>query len=451
MSLYQSIVQSFLPPGQSELKSYLVRGAAGSLSFKIINTGLVLVSGILLARLLGAQNYGYYAYAMSLIQLMTIPTVMGLPQLVLREISAYYARKDYGRMRGLLIRANQFVFGMSVFLMVVAAAIATAFSGHLAPEGVQTFLISLLLLPLLGLTTLRLAVLRGLRYILSGLAPELLIKPVVFIFLLVAAFFMIGQEVTPQLAMVFQVAAAGFAFFIGAVFLVRSMPSQVKAMDAVYDTRLWFKSALPFMFLGAMQLVNQRTDIVMLGFFRPMEEVGIYRAVVQGATLVSFVLISANMVLAPIISGLYTRGKLNQLQRLVTISARGILYLTLPVVLFLLIGGHWVLSFLFGAEFGAGANALRILCAGQLVNAVTGSVSIILNMTGHEKYALRGVALAAGSNIALNLLLIPQFGIEGAAAATAASMAILNVLLCWWVYKHVGVVSLAFKRLAVHN
>ena len=153
MSLYQSIVQSLLPPGQSELKSYLVRGAAGSLSFKIINTGLVLVSGILLARLLGAQNYGQYAYAMSLIQLMTIPTVMGLPQLVLRETSSYYARKDYGRMRGLVIRANQLVFGISVLLVVVSAAIAATFSGHLAPEGVQTFLISLLLLPLLGLTT----------------------------------------------------------------------------------------------------------------------------------------------------------------------------------------------------------------------------------------------------------------------------------------------------------
>jgi O-antigen/teichoic acid export membrane protein len=229
------------------------------------------------------------------------------------------------------------------------------------------------------------------------------------------------------------------------------MPAPVKAMAAVYDTQLWLKSALPFMFLGAMRLVNQRTDIIMLGFFRPIEEVGIYRAVVQGATLVSFVLISINMVLAPIISGLYTQGKLHQLQRLVTISARGILFLTLPLVLFLLIGGHWILSFLFGVEFGAGANALRILCAGQLINAVTGSVGIILNMTGHEKYAVRGVAVAAGANIVLNLLLIPQFGIEGAAAATATSLVIWDVLLCWWVYKHVGVVSLAFKRLAVNN
>ena len=172
----------------------------------------------------------------------------------------------------------------------------------------------------------------------------------------------------------------------------------------------------------------------------------------QGATLVSFVLISINMVLAPIISGLYTQGKLHQLQRLITISARGILFLTLPLVLFLLIGGHWILSFLFGAEFGLGANALRILCAGQLINAVTGSVGIILNMTGHEKYAVRGVAVAAGANIALNLLLIPRnLVLKGAAAATATSLVIWDVLLCWWVYKHVGVVSLAFKRLAIQE
>ena len=267
MSLYQSIVQSFLPQGQSELKFYLVRGAAGSLSFKIINTGLVLASGILLARLLGAKNYGHYAYAMSLIQLMTIPTVMGMPQLVLRETAAYHARKDYGRMRGLLIRANQFVFGMSVFLVAVAIAVGIAFSEYLAPEGFQTFLISLLLLPLLGLITVRLAVLRGLRYILSGLAPELLIKPVVFIILLSSAFFMIGQDITPQLAMIFQVTAAGLAFLIGAVFLMRCMPAPVKAMAAVYDTQLWLKSALPFMFLGADAACESTDRYYYAGFF----------------------------------------------------------------------------------------------------------------------------------------------------------------------------------------
>jgi len=447
MNLYQYIMQLFLPGEQGQLRSYLIRGSAGSLGLKILNTGLVLVSGILLARLLGAKNYGHYAYAMALIQIMTIPTVMGMPQLVVRETAAYHARKDYARMRGLLVRANQFVFAVSVLLMVIAAAVAKVFSGHFTPEGFQTFLISLLLLPLLGLKTVRLAVLRGLRYILLGLSPELFFKPVVFILLLSSVFFLTPHDLTPQLAMIFQVTATGLAFLIGAVFLVRCMPSQVKARDAIYDTQLWLKSALPFMFLGAMRLVNQRTDIIMLGFFRPMEAVGIYRAVVQGATVVSFVLLSVNMVLAPIISGLYAQGKLNQLQRLVTISARGVLVLTLPIALFLIFGGQWALSFFFGAEFGAGANALRILCIGQLVSAGMGSVGIILNMTGHEKYALSGVAVAAGANIVLNLLLIPQFGIDGAAAATAASIIIWSVLLCWWVYQDVGIVSLAFKRL----
>ena len=76
-----------------------------------------------------------------------------------------------------------------------------------------------------------------------------------------------------------------------------------------------------------------------------------------------------------------------------------------------------------------------------------GSVGIILNMTGHERYAASGAAVGALSNIFLNVLLIPRFGISGAATATAISLAVWNLLLVWWVYKHVGILSTAFGEI----
>ena len=446
ITLYESIVQMFVATPRKGLKSYLVRGSAGALVLKVSNTGLVLVSGILLARLLGVRGYGNYAYAMALVQVISVPVVMGLPQFIVRAIAAYHVQKNFGRMRGLLVRANQFVFGVSILLAVVAAGLAIVFADRLDVAGWQTFLISLMLLPLLGLNNLRMAALRGLRHVVTGLMPEMIIRPVLFILLIVAGYFILPNGISPQAAMSFQVLATGVAFIALFFLLARLLPVPAKNAESIYETRAWLKSILPFMLLGAMQLINNRIDIIMLGIFCPIEDVGIYRAVVQGSTLVIFVLAASNQVLAPVISGLYAENDIEKLQRLVTISARFILAGTLPIVLFLYIGGPWLLSALFGAEFATGAFALRILCVGQLVNATMGSVGIILNMTGHEKYAVRGVAIAAIANIGLNALLIPPFGLSGAAAATAISLVIWNLLLAWWVYNRVGVLSTAFGR-----
>ncbi len=433
------------PGSPDSLKNHLVRGSVGNLTLKICNTFLTLLTGIILARLLGAGGYGTYAYALALINLITIPTAMGLPQLVVRHTAECHVRKDYGRMRGLLIRANQLVFGLSVCMAVIAVIASLAFADRFSAAGLQTFLIALILLPLLGLTNLRMAVLRGLRYVVVGTMPEMLVRPTVFILLLLAVYFFLPHRLSPQSAMLFQVLATGVAFGVGVFFLLHRLPGEVKGTVPVYETKVWLKSALPFMFIGTMQLINNRTDIIMLGMFRSIEDVGIYRAVVQGAGLVIFFWGAINTVMAPTISNLYSQKDLKRLQRVVTIATRTILLGTVPIILIMVIAGNWLLATLFGTEFSGGTNALRILCLGQLVNAGTGVVGLLLSMTGHERDVAIAVFISAMLNIILNLILIPQFGMEGAATATAISLAVTNLLLAWWVYKRIGILSTAFN------
>ena len=84
---------------------------------------------------------------------------------------------------------------------------------------------------------------------------------------------------------------------------------------------------------------------------------------------------------------------------------------------------------LFGASFSSGETALRILALGQIVNIATGFPGMILIMVGESGRVTRSVAIGAIVNLALSLVLIPRFGASGAAAATAASIAITNILL----------------------
>jgi len=435
---------------KNSVRSHLIKGSVGSFILKSCGLLLQLTAGILIARSLGASGYGTYAYALAIINLLTIPTVIGLPLLITRNVAVYQVKNEYALMRGLFIRANQAVLILSLIMGLIAFFISLTIINGINNVRLQTFLISLILLPILALKNLHMATLRGLRHVVLSLIPEMLIRPGFFIILLLIGIVFLPSSRSPQLVMIFQVSAASIAFFWGIVFLLHALPEEAKVAISEFETRIWLKSAIPFMFLGGMQIINRRTDIVMLGIFRSIEEVGIYRAVTQGATIVTFVLTAVNMALSPIVATLYAKGDKERLQRVVTYSARAILAGTFPIILIFIFFGRWLLVTLFGQEFGEGTTALSILCIGQFVNASMGSVALILNMTGHEKDAARGVAIAAVLNIFINALLIPKFGMEGAAIASAISLITWNVLMLLWVYKKIGVVSSVFGKNIIH-
>ena len=95
----------------------------------------------------------------------------------------------------------------------------------------------------------------------------------------------------------------------------------------------------------------------------------------------------------------------------------------------------------------ASGSALKILCIGQLVNASVGSVGVLLDMTGNEKDSAGAIGLGAGANVALNALLIPRYGVEGAAIATATSIVIRNILLSVRVRQRLNISPTIFGKI----
>jgi O-antigen/teichoic acid export membrane protein len=101
----------------------------------------------------------------------------------------------------------------------------------------------------------------------------------------------------------------------------------------------------------------------------------------------------------------------------------------------------------FGAEYESAYVPLVILCVGQLVNASMGSVGALLNMTGHERDTTKSILVAAVVNVALNLSLVPHWGIIGAAVATASTLTVWNLIMWHKVRARIGIEpSLFFRR-----
>ncbi|PSJ23335.1 flippase [Halomonas sp. ND22Bw] len=386
---------------------------------------------VVLARVLGAGGYGVYAFALSFIMLLAIPAQVGLPHLVVRETAKAQANQNWGVMRGLWRWGNHYVMLFSLG-MAILGLIALWLAGDWLGESRRNTLgVGLALVPLIALGNIRGAALRGLRKVILGQLSEIVLRPTLTL-LLVTAVFLVWQyfSPTPVLAMGLHAVAALMAFLIGAALLIRERPSGLRARPKPeYQSRYWRKAAIPMAILVGLQLINAHADILILGVFREDDEVGVYKVVVQVATLVVFGLQSVNQVVQPHFARLYEEGDMSRLQKLVTSSARVILLIAIPPTIVMILWGAPLLELLFGSEYRVGYLALGILGVGQLINASMGSVGILLNMTGHERDTLQGVALAAAVNVVLNIILIPNFGMAGSAIATAVSISIWNILL----------------------
>lgn len=195
--------------------------------------------------------------------------------------------------------------------------------------------------------------------------------------------------------------------------------------------------SIPMMFSATFIFITNWTDIFMLGAMVTKAEVGIYNAAYKLAILSLVVIHAVNTVLAPKISQLYSENNIDQIKNEVQKATKIITYITIPVVLVLIIFRKHLLL-LFGEEFVNGERVLLIVSVGLLINALSGSIGIIMNMTKHQKELRTFTFIGAVINVFLNYILIKKFGINGAAIASLISSILLNSLCIWYIKKHLG-------------
>lgn len=426
------------------IEAEVVREAGWSFGFKSVKTALNFLATVLLARVLGAKGYGIYAYAYAWMMMLSMPVQSGLPDLVVRETARGLAGHRPDRVKGAWIWSGGVVAVLSLIIVLGVGPFLIAWQGGLhTPQG-QTMAWALALVPLMAQGNLLGGALRGLGEIVVGQLPEFVIRPGFFMLLLAGGVLGLARPFTASIAMVFQVVASLLAFLIGAWLLAQRTPPAVRHASPVVESRGWLVSSVIFALITGFAVVNNQIGTIILGILETPEKVGIFRVAAQVAMLAAFGLHAINMVVAPRFASLYAERRMDRLQQLATGSARIVLASSVLLTGIFLLIGRTFFQKIFGAEFNAAYAPLLILLAGQTVNAMAGSVGFLLNMTGHERDTAKGMGIAVVSNLMLNLVLIPRWEVEGAAAATAVSMALWNGLLWWSVRKRLGINSLAF-------
>lgn len=424
----------------------LASGAVGVTAMRVAAIGLSFVTAALLARLLGSEGYGIYAYTMAWVGLLVIPANAGLPAVLTRELAAGQAVASWGMLRGLLRWSEGVVLALSTALTLVAGLIAWVFLSH-QPETLHALWLAFASLPFAAMMRLKQASLRGLHFVTLSQLPELIVRPVLLIMLVLLAYALFGQQVGSLWVIGCYTFTMALMHLYSTRLLSRALPKALSEATAGFEVRRWVRSAFPFLLINGMYVMATYTDTLMLGMLRGAEEAGVYAVVSQGAQLILFVVMSISLGVEPLISKFYAEGRLEHLQRLLRENARTAFLFTLPIAAILILFGHLFLA-IFGPEFVRGRVPLIILSLGYLGTTTLGFAHHTLSMTKYERITAVGVGAGALLNVTLNALLIPPLGVTGAAVATAISLIFRHVVYAVLVRRklRLNTTIFAFKR-----
>ncbi|MDP4546877.1 oligosaccharide flippase family protein [Marinobacter sp. MDS2] len=425
------------------LKAQLIKSFMGVGAMKLFSIPIGLATSIILARTLGPEGFGQYAFVIALIPLIALPVSGGLPQLLTREVATFAHSKSWSLYRGALRASHVWVFFVAAAILIGYWVLGVVL--QLLPSDAKWSLlpIALMMVPLSGLAAVRTGTIKGLGFPAYAEIPGQLIQPVVMLVLFTVL--ALYGDLDAKSAIWSQVAGGAVIFLIASWMFFKIQPSDAKGVAATYQVGRWKRALLPFSMIALVSTFNAQIGIIALGFLSADEQVAAMRVAERGGQFVAMSLMLVNMVIAPYIVGAYRDGDQVLLQNLARKSARGSLFLALPVAGILIVGGDPLIRLAFGEEYATISYwPVVIIAIGQLINVFFGSVGHLLSMSGYERFTLGGQVIAVLINIVFCILLIPRFGAVGAAVSVALSIVVWNLVLAYFVLKKLNIRPAAF-------
>lgn len=417
--------------------------AIATLAVRITAIGVEFLAMLLLARLLGAADYGKYALAMSVVAIAAVPAMLGFDRLLIREMATMQAASAWGTMKGLLTRAAQ-ATALASLLIVGLLSLAAVAPGT-AVSGMRLALaFAAALAPVIAFVRIQQAALQGLGHVAAGLTAESLVQPlalIALVFGLVVAGPLRADSVT---ALTLQVCASGAALVAASLLLRRRLPAPVAEAPAHFRGREWLASSTIFMWLVGMSAALVNVDTLLVGALLGPSEAGAYRVASQCAMFVGFPLAAVSIATAPTIASLHAQGRHLELGRRLRSAARVIFAVAAAIAVIAALAGRPLLAAV-GSGFEHAFPAMLILVATYLVHAAMAASTYLLFMTAHERLAAAIFTGGVAFHVVLGMLLIPRFGLSGAAGAAGASLTLVSAASAMLAWKLTGINATIFS------
>jgi O-antigen/teichoic acid export membrane protein len=413
------------------------RVASAAFLIRVVSAAVIYLSQVLLARWMGTFEFGIYVYVWTWVLLFGGLFDLGLAQGAQRFIPEYIERKQPDLLRGFLSGSRWLVAGVATIAAVLAAG-----SVFLIAPWIDD--LACICLPLYALRSVQDGIGRSFNWVGLSLLPPYILRPLlllVFLGVPHAAGFRL-EATGALLALV----ASLWVTTIAQAFLLNSkLRGAVPSGPKSYEIRTWLATSLPIFMVEGFYLLLTYADIIMLEQIRGPHEVAIYYAAAKTLALVAFVNFSVSAAVAHRFSEYHVSGERERLADFLAQSIRWTFWPSLAATCVILALGQPFLH-LFGPDFSSGYPIMFVLAFGLVARAAVGPVERLLNMLGQQKLCATVYGFAFALNVLFGLLLIPRYGGMGAAAGTAAALAIESVLLFYVTKRRLGLHVFIWRR-----
>ena len=439
VSRQTSAVKDALPQLATSSAVILLASAFGN--------GLNYLFSLYVARALGPADFGLYALGITVFNIVVLFAPLGMETAVMKFVSQQASPDGMASVRKTIASGVGVAAGFGLHL-----ALCLAFSSDLLsrtlfgkPELSPVLLLLALGVPLAAVSTVvlssmqALGQIRTMALIRNGLEPA-------GKFLLAAIAVSMGFGLAGVLGALLTVFLISLVISVRYLRRLTDFRFERRIVPGGLEAKALLAFSMPLVISNLFGIVAPRSDMLAIGAYLASQDIAVYAVASQTAAVLALILSAFDTAIMPTIGGLLAKQEVGQLADVSKAAARWAMILSLFVFVQLALFGGDILR-LFGPMFESGALCLTILAAGHLVGSAAASSTGIILMSGHSKIIMFnsigiGVALMAS-----NVVLVPRFGIVGAACGTSLCFAASSLLCAIEAKRFSGVIPYSWRQL----
>lgn len=416
----------------------LFKGAGIVLAAMLAGMLFSFVCRILIARFWTEAQYGTFTLGISLLQICTTIAIVGLSIGLPRNIAAARARAEYWKI-------TEYVFASAAIVALVSILLAMSLflaSGSISatvfhdPTLEMPLRVLALTLPFSAFIALGVAILQGWGRVSGRAYFQFGLLNVSFLTLLAVAYY----AKAPFIGIFYAYLTASIiTLLVFILYAKRTLGVVIYAPQrrghlftlSVIDL---IKFSLPLFVFDLVTTFWSWTDTLLLGILKSAAEVGLFSVALTLATLVTVPTNAVAFINLPVSSSLHVQHRNREIERNMVTMTKWICLIALPIAFLFLLFPESIINFSFGAKYTFASNALRILSLGAIFMTTTALVTGTLIAFGHARFTMISASASLALSATLDIVLIPRFSIEGAAAAATVALVSWYLVSCLRLY-----------------
>lgn len=421
-----------------ELKSII------SMLGSFFEEGTMALYVIIAGRLLGADTYGDFLYIFSAFGFITVFTKLGLEN----GIIAFVSRVDIKieRKRNIIVQAVILTIAVSTVCALGVRLFSPFVSEHLLHDKKYEAALNAMFVIIIAETVSRIffSILKAIRRTFEYVICKNVLIPVSRVLGLLIC---VGLQINTIDALVIPL-YVGYGLSMLMTLWVLKKEGLLEASEKSLEIVELCKFSLPLLFSGVVYVINHNTDMYMLGLIVGASSVAIYGTAINVGNFSSIALNAINVIFAPLISRYYSKNEIDSIKKLYVQCTKWITIINVWLLGIVLLNPGNIMR-IAGDEYFVGGAALIIIMCGQFINSALGPVGYMNIMMNRPTVDAAASLVATAVNIITNALLIPKYGMVGAAIATAFSLALKNIINYIYIYSSLHLFPYSKEYIAI--